>query len=171
MEQWHVIYTQPKKELWVNRQLEDRGLDIYFPVLQFDRGYGRGIRLEPFFPHYLFVKVDLATSHASGLRWLAGVRSIVEVGNEPAVVPDAVIEALHQRLDAHTKKVLRPSEWLFQPGQKVAITSGPLKGFEAVFQKGLSGEQRVQVLLDFLGNQVRTTVRIDQLAMPTAVPV
>lgn len=166
MQQWHAIYTQPRREVLVNRQLEDRELEVYFPVLQIDRGYRRGIRLEPFFPHYLFVKVDLTSPQAYGLRWLPGIRSIVETDNQPTIVPESVIQMLKQRLDSATKRVMRKSEWLFQPGQKVVITHGPFKGFEAVFQQGLSGDQRVQILLTCMGPAVRLNVAIDQLAVP-----
>ena len=163
MQQWHAFYTQPNREVLVNRQLEARGLEVYFPVLQFDRGYRRGIRLEPFFPHYLFVKVDLMAPEAYGLRWLPGVRSIVETDNEPIVVPDSVIYSLQQRLDSTTKRVIRKSEWSFQPGQKVLITQGAFKGFEAVFQKGLSGDERVQILLNCMGSSVRFNVNVEHL--------
>lgn len=167
MQQWHVLYTQPKKELIVNNQLEQRNLEVYFPVLQYDRGYRRGIRLEPFFPNYLFVRVDLLLDEATGLRWMPGVRGIVVTGDEPAVVPEAVIETLHNRLDALEKRVLRKSDSLFAPGQKVRIVDGPFKGFEAVFQAGLNGHDRVQVLLEFLGRSIRTTVQVEQLEQPS----
>lgn len=166
MQQWHVLFTQPKKELIVNNQLEQRNLEAYLPLLQYERGYGRGIRLEPFFPSYLFVKVDLLENEATGLRWLPGVRGIVEVGDEAAVVPEAVIETLQNRLDGMGKRVLRKSDALFTPGQKVHIVDGPFKGFDAVFQKGLSGQERVLVLLEFLGRCIRTTVHVDQLEPP-----
>lgn len=171
MQHWHLIYTKPNQESLVNRQLEQRDLEVYFPALQFDRGYRRGIGVEPFFPHYLFVKVDLTSSQASGLRWLAGVRTIVEIDDKPVIVPDTVIESLHRRLDPVVHRVLRKSEWLFQPGQKVQITDGPFKDFTAVFQKGLSGEQRVQVLIEFLGSSIRTNVNVEHLAMPSQYPL
>jgi transcriptional antiterminator RfaH len=171
MQHWHLIYTKPRQESLVNRQLEERDLEAYFPVLQFDRGHRRGIGVEPFFPHYLFVKVDLKTNQANGLRWMVGVRTIVEMDNQPVIVPEEVIAALHQRLDPVMQRVLRKSEWLYQPGQKVLITDGPFKQFTAVFQRGLSGEQRVQVLIDFLGSSVRTTVNVEHLAMPSLYPL
>lgn len=164
MEHWHAIYTRPHSEIIVNQQLEDRGFEVYFPVLQFDRGYGRGIRIEPFFPHYLFFKVDLSSSSAYGLRWMPGVRSFVETDNVPIIVPDAVIETLQVRLNATTKGLIRKSEWLFRPGQIVQIKDGPFKGFDAVFEKGLSGDERVQILLTCMGSSVRVNVAVSCLA-------
>ncbi|MCC6456228.1 MAG: hypothetical protein IT328_14840 [Caldilineaceae bacterium] len=163
MQEWYVIYTKPNKEPLVNSQLEEKDLEVFFPVLQFDRGYRRGLGIEPFFPSYLFVKVDLSAPKANNIRWLPGVRTIVEIDGQPATVPETIIEGLRQRLEPMTRRVMRKSEWLFQPGQKVSITAGPFKGFEAVFQKGLSGEQRVQVLLEFLGSSIRTNVNVEHL--------
>jgi len=165
MHYWHALYTQPHREVIVNRQLENRDLEIYFPVLQFDRGHGRGIRLEPFFPNYLFVKADLTAASAYGLRWLPGVRRIVETDNEPVIIPDSVIATLQQRLEPATKRVMHKHEWLFRPGQKVVITSGPFKGFEAVFQHGLNGDQRVQILVTCMSSALRLQVNVEQLEL------
>lgn len=163
MEQWYVLYTKPHKEPLVNGQLEDRGLDVFFPTLQFNRGYNRGIRLEPFFPHYLFVKADLMAEEAKDLRYLPGVRTLVHFTGRPAVVPDVVIEQLRERLQPYEAKVLRRSEWLFQPGQAVVVKSGPFAGFEALFQKGLNGSERAQILLNLLGSWSRAEISVHDL--------
>ena len=97
---WYLIFTKPHKETLVVRQLEDRGFEVFFPTLQFERGYNRGIRLEPYFPHYLFARIDLQSGRTGDLRWLAGVRTIVHFGGGPAIVPDAVVETLRQSLAA-----------------------------------------------------------------------
>ncbi len=155
MQHWYVMYTKPHKETLVNRQLEDRGVDTFFPYLQFERGYGRGIRVEPFFPNYLFFRADLEAPAVHALRWLPGVRSIVYIDQMPAMVPDPVIEALQARLKPLTKRVLHKSEWLFEPGQPVQIVSGPFEGMEAIFQRGLSGQERAQVLIQCVGRWAR----------------
>ena len=72
MRQWYTLYTKPHQETLVCRQLEDRGLEVFFPYVQYDRGYGRGTRMEPFFPHYLFVHVDLMAPEASTLQGRRG---------------------------------------------------------------------------------------------------
>jgi len=158
VEQWYLIYTKPHKEPIVNRQLEDRGLEVFFPTLQFDRGYNRGVRLEPFFPHYLFAQIDMLADRVGDLKWLMGIRTVVHFDARPAIVPDAVIEMLRQRLQPYEAKVVRRSEWLFKPGQRVTITRGPFAGFEAVFQKGLNGADRVQILLNMLGTWTRAEI-------------
>ena len=158
MEHWYLVYTKPQKEKFVIRQVEDRGFEVFYPILQFERGYSRGIRAEPYFPHYVFVRLDLESGFASNLRWLAGVRTIVHFGGGPAVVPDSVVDQLRQRLQPYEHKVLRKSEWLFKPGQRVLVTGGPFAGLEAVFQRGLKSSERVQILLHTLGAWTRTEI-------------
>jgi transcriptional antiterminator RfaH len=165
VQEWHLIYTKPHQEPLVNRQLEDRGLETFFPYLQYDRGYGRGVGLEAFFPHYLFVKVDLAAKEANGLTWLAGVRNLVSYDGRPVAVPEQVVAALQARLLPYADKVLDKKELLFQPGDQVAVVSGPFAGLEGVFQKGLKGPQRVQILLDLLGGWTRVDVDARQLEL------
>lgn len=163
MERWHVLFTKPKKEELVFGQLLERGLEVYYPYLQFDRGYHRGIGREAFFPNYLFCKVNLASSTATGLNWLVGLRSIVHFGNEPAIVPEPVIQDMQTRLKSTSEKVMRKAEWLFHPGQSVSIVEGPFQGYAAIFQKELNGNERVQVLLQLLGTWIRADVNIDQV--------
>ena len=45
----------------------------------------------------------------------------------------------------------------------LAVTSGPFEGFEAIFQKGLSGQDRVQILLKMLHTWTRVEIDVDQL--------
>ena len=145
------------------RQLEDRGLEVFFPYVEYDRGYGRGTRVEPFFPHYLFVHVDLMAPEASTLQWLIGVRGLVRIGEQPATLPDQVISHLRERLAPYQEKILAKSEWLFKSGEQVEITEGPFAGFEAVFQHGLSGGHRVQILLNMMGSWTRAQLGIEQI--------
>ena len=158
MKYWYLIYTKPHKELLVNQQLADRDLEVFFPTLQVDRGYNRGARLEPFFPHYLFAHLDLMADWVGDLRWLIGVRTLVHMEGRPTIVPEPVIDALRQRLQPYEDKVLRRGEWLFKPGQRVVITKGPLAGLEAIFHQGLQGAERGQILLEMLGSWTRAEI-------------
>ena len=164
MTHWYLIYTKPHKEPQVNRLLQEREIETFFPVVQLERGYGRGIRAEPFFPHYLFFRVNLQREDANGLQWLAGVRSIVHFDGQPAVVPEEIVVDLRQRLLPYEEKVLHPGEWRFQPGEEVDIVKGPFAGWEAVFQKGLNGKDRVQVLLHILGAWNRVELGTNDIA-------
>lgn len=163
MQHWYTLYTKPHREPLVLRQLETRGLDAFFPCIRLERGHRRGVRMEPFFPHYLFVHTDLTAPEAAAIPWLIGMRNIVRVGEQPAIVPDQVIERLRAKLDPYQDKVLKRAEWIFKPGQQVEITSGPFAGFDAVFQQGLSGGRRVQILLNLMGAWTKTQLSADEV--------
>jgi transcriptional antiterminator RfaH len=162
-EQWYVMHTNPKKEAFVNGLFLDRGLETFFPYLQFDRGYGRGIRIEPFFPNYLFFYGDLQSRFAYDLQFMPGVRGIVRFDGRPAAVPEVILEALRGRLRPYERSVLKKTEWLFKPGDRVLITSGPFDGFEAIFERGKSGQERAQIMLKVLGTWTRTEIDVRQL--------
>ncbi len=49
------------------------------------------------------------------------------------------------------RRVLHRTDWLFEPGQRVRVTKGPFEGLDAIFNQGLDGTGRVQVLLNVLG--------------------
>ena len=163
MQTWHVMYTKPHREELVDSLLEERGIETYYPYLKVERGYGRGVRYEPFFPNYLFFLADLASPGAQGLQWLPGVRRIVYVGDRPAQVPHSVVDALRERLAPYHQRSLRRSEILYQRGQKVVVTGGPFAGLDGIFQKGVNGRDRVQVLLDMVGKWTRAEIGADQI--------
>lgn len=163
MEQWYVMFTNPRKEAFVNGILQDRGLETFFPFLQFDRGYGRGIRMEPFFPNYLFFHGDLQSRQTYDLQYMPGVRGIVRFDKRPVVVPAELLETLRRRLQPYERRVLKKAEWLFEQGDKVLITDGPFEGFEAIFERGKSGQERAQIMIKALGTWTRTEIDVRQL--------
>lgn len=76
---------------------------------------------------------------------------ILGVGSEPIPVSEIVIQMIKDRMgDDDTVKLLED----FQEGDLIQITSGPLKDFIGVFQKGLSSSGRVRVLLNLIGVEV-----------------
>jgi transcriptional antiterminator RfaH len=163
MQHWHLIFTKPGKETLVSAQLGDRNVQAYLPTLQIERGHRRGIRVEPFFPNYVFVCIDLQAQAATDLRWMPGVSTFVHFGDDPVVVPDAVIETLQTQLRGYEDTVIEKPKVNFRPGQEVRIVKGALEGFHAIFQRNLSGSQRAEVLLDFLKRSNRTQVSLDAL--------
>jgi transcriptional antiterminator RfaH len=96
------------------------------------------------------------------VRSTRGVVGMVRFGGQPAVVPDAVMEALSKREDPasglHQDK--RPP---FSGGEPVKLVDGPLAGMEGVFTQQ-DCERRVFVLLELLGKANKGTVDRDRIA-------
>jgi len=162
MNQWFVMFTNPKKEAFVNGLFQDRGLETFFPYIQFDRGYGRGIRIEPFFPNYLFFCTDLQSRQAYDLQFMPGVRGLVRFDGQPSAVPDGMLEALRKRLERYADKIFDKASY-FHPGQELIVDGGPFNGLEAIFREGLSGRDRAQVMLNLLGKWTRAEIPYDHL--------
>lgn len=154
---WYVLQSKPRKEVQVHRSLLERDIEVFFPNIRVKPANPRSSSIRPYFARYLFIQVDFDTISANVLRWMPGVLGLVEFGGEPAVIPDHYIDELRRRL-ASLKQVDFTRIDDFKPGEPVTITSGPFEGYEAIFDMRLSGDDRAQVLLHWLGRQVKVTV-------------
>ncbi len=153
MEHWYALYTKPHKERQLSSFLEHRGFETYLPLIQVrKRGQEKSI---PFFSCYLFVRVGSSNGLPS-LRWIPGLRRIVTFGDQPALVDEHLISFIKRRLADIQESGC--TAYRFKPGDRVAITSGPLRDFEAIFDDKLSSRGRARILVDFLGRWTRCEV-------------
>jgi len=90
---------------------------------------------------------------------------MVRSGTQLVVVPPAVIQALHARMNTITG-LIRVEPVTVQSGDKVRVFDGPLAGVEGLF-KAANGEQRALLLIELMGRQ--TTIEVDRLALQKAM--
>ena len=159
---WYTLYTKPRCEGAVGRRLRAKGFETYLPAVTVD-GY-RGHRDEhPFFPCYLFVRVDPSTDGLSSVRWTSGLKYIVSFGEKPAVVPDEVVALIQERLATMEEGAGGLSDHGFRRGDRVRIRSGPFADLEAVFEEALKPDERALVLISFLGRLSEVEVAVEDL--------
>jgi transcriptional antiterminator RfaH len=158
MEHWYALYTKPNKEHHVRTFLESRGFETYLPTLQVRKNGKR--KTQPFFACYLFVRMD-PDDALPGVRWTPGLRRIVGFGGEPAAVPDDAISLIQWRVAEMGE--LDYSACRFKAGDQVVIKGGPLKYFEAVFDRALSNRDRAMILVEMLGRWTRCEVDVSYL--------
>jgi transcriptional antiterminator RfaH len=155
MQRWYALYTKPKKERQVDALLREQGIETYLPTVQRKaRRRDRPDRVV-YFPCYLFARLDLGDTPRSSIAWMPGVRHIVSFGERPAAVADEIVELLRGRLEG----IEETGYGDLKQGDRVRITSGPLRELEAIFDQPLSAADRVRVLLDVMGRM--TPVEID----------
>jgi transcription elongation factor/antiterminator RfaH len=149
---WFVIHTKPKGEHRVKEHFERMGIEPLLPLTKVFRHPQHKMHpvLHPLFPNYLFAKLNLER-HYYKVKWTRGVNRILGVGNEPIPISEKVIDVLRDRMSEDDSVELIDE---FQEGNLVQITSGPLKDFVGVFQKGLSSGGRVRILLDLIGKEL-----------------
>lgn len=157
---WYVIRSKPRKEDVVWRQVHGRGFETFHPRIRVNPVNPRARKLKPYFPGYLFVRVDIEEAGLSVFKWLPHAVGLVNFGGEPAIVPDNLINTIRKRLE----EVNAAGGELFEglkPGEVVLISDGPFKGYEAIFDARLPGSERVRVLLELLGSQRQVPVELD----------
>ncbi len=156
--QWYALFTKPHMERRVGVALSGKGHEVYVPLLEYHGKRGT-LLTKPFFPRYVFARFDWDTE-AGKVRWTEGLTSLVMFGGQPAVVPGDLIEGIKDELAVlDGDSFLRP-----KPGDRVRITSGPMKDMQAVFDVQLGAKGRVLVLLEILGRETRVEIherRID----------
>lgn len=126
---WYAVYTYPRQEKVVTRNLEQRSTEYFLPLYRSMRRWkDRNKELElVLFPGYVFVHA----SREDRLRVLQtpGVVRMVTFNGQPAVLPDAEIEALRHGLEQGI--YAEPHPYL-KVGRKARVLRGPLAGLEGI---------------------------------------
>ena len=161
--QWYAMHSKPRKEDLLWDQLLIRKIEAYHPRIKVQPVNPRARKVKPYFPGYVFVRVDLEQVNRSSLHWIPGTTGLVSFGGEPASVPDAMIRTIRHRVDAINANGGEQLEGL-QPGDPVVIQGGAFDGYEAIFDMKLSGSERVRVLLTLLqAQQKRLELPVGQI--------
>ena len=146
MEYWHLLHTKLRRERQVAVLLHQRGFVIYLPLVWGNPAHALSTRQEPYFPGYLFVRMDLQSIEPDIIRWSPGLKGVVEFGHEPARVSHSFVGELQQRLE-RMGNMDGPALEGAGRVELVQIVDGPFAGYEGVFSLSLSGPERAHILL------------------------
>jgi len=149
---WYVIQTKPVGEHRVQIHLINQGIEVFLPFLKaYEYRSGKMVpRIKPLFPNYLFARLDLQY-HYYKVKWTRGVSKILGIGDGPIPISEIVVQTIKNRMNKDNLIALE-GEW--QEGDIVQITSGPFRELEGVFQKRMSDQSRVKILLSLIGRDV-----------------
>jgi transcriptional antiterminator RfaH len=155
--EWYLVRTKPGKERSVCGQLSTILPEVFLPLLEARTPrWGRlAWSVVPMFPSYIFAQFDLQT-HYFSVKYMVGVQGIVSAGRDPLAVPLAVVEEIKSR---GVDGVVRIEPPKFGNGERVRVIDGRFQGFEAIFERYLSGAERVAILLSAVeANGVRVVL-------------
>ncbi len=159
---WYCVRTQPKKERLAAAQLASLfELETLSPRIRFKRKTVRGVVWfeEAMFPGYFFARFDMET-HKRAVSFAPGVLHIPIFGGRFAEVDAAVVDGLRAELDeAGRADVMEP----LAVGDETRILTGSMQGLQVRVVKVMSAEQRVAVLMEFLGQEVETIFPLSEL--------
>src|SRR4030065_1632094 len=158
-QQWYALRSKPRKEDIVWKHVHDRGYEVFFPRIRVHPVNPRSRKVKPYFPGYIFVRLDLEMLGNSVIQWMPHTVGLVSFGGEPAPVPDHLIHAIRRRVEEIASAGGEVFDGLKQ-GEVVRIDHGPFEGYEAIFDARLPGSERVRVLLKILSNR-QVSVELD----------
>src|SRR6266446_4846180 len=144
---WYLVRTKPSRERYVSAQLTRVAREVFLPLLSTARRPTDPSNHTPLFPQYVFLRCDLRANYFQ-IRYAPGVASFVTTGHDPLPIPESIIESVRARC---TNDVVHLKQELFRKGEQVQILAGPFRGFDAVFERYLSGAERVAILLNAVG--------------------
>ena len=148
MAYWACAQLVPNRARLARLLLEQRGYELYIPMVRESRK-----KTTALFPGYAFVLVTLQWGPA---RWCPGVVRLVMNGDHPAAVPSSVLDGIRARERNGVVHLPRRGPRL---GDRVRIVRRAFTGHSAVVD-GMSGFERVTVLLALLGAQTRVSLPV-----------
>ncbi|NMC11506.1 MAG: hypothetical protein GYA34_01335 [Chloroflexi bacterium] len=157
--QWYALRSKPRKEDVVWRQVINQGHEVFYPRLKVHPVNPRSRKLVPYFPGYMFVRVDIDLVGISSFQWMPYTVGLVTFGDEPAIVPENLISAIKQRVN----EIITAGGEVFtglNKGDIVFIEDGPFTGYEAIFDARIPGTERVRVLLQLLNDKRQVPVEL-----------
>jgi transcriptional antiterminator RfaH len=161
---WYVAQTHPHAEAKAEVHLRRQGYSVYVPRYLKRRRHARrsDTVAAPLFPRYLFVAIDIATQRWRSVQSTIGVARLVCHGERPAVLDGGIIRGLRNREDARGF-VQVERRVTFKAGDPVRVQEGAFASCLGLFE-GVTDAERVTILLDLLGRQVRVALDLDFIA-------
>lgn len=165
MESWYLLHCKPREIERAEWHLENQGFTTFCPRWKVQKRL-RGKRqtvVEPLFPNYLFIYVNLEKENYTALRSTRGVNGFVRFGGYPTPVPDVVVESIREKLSPSV--LAEEANSLYKTGTAIEILNGPFAGLKGIYEIA-DGESRCFVLLDMLGKSQR--ILLDEGDITTA---
>jgi transcriptional antiterminator RfaH len=123
---WYPVYTQPRAEKKAYSALIDKGIEAYLPLHRRLKQWSDRKKWveEPLISSYLFVRI--AENDRTEVLMTKGVARFLYFSGKITAMPDRQIDEL--KLLMACALDMEVTEEDLQPGEKIKIKAGPLKG-------------------------------------------
>jgi transcriptional antiterminator RfaH len=145
---WYALYTRSRGEKKVYEQLKAFGIHAYLPLKKIQRQWSdRKKWVEvPVISSYIFVYI---TPDQYKLVFEAyGVVAYVSHKGQAVAIPDNEIEAMRRTIE--NKLSFSVETDTLKKGEKVTITSGPLKNIEGEVEE-IQGKKKLYLRISHIG--------------------
>ncbi|MFP4069417.1 MAG: transcription termination/antitermination protein NusG [Opitutales bacterium] len=161
--EWFCLRTQTKREhiaAAILSKLEE--VEVFCPRISQVKKTRSGKKryVEAMFPGYIFARFSLR-EHYRQVIHSQGIRRLVAHAERRAI-PDDVIEDLKAGLPEGIIEAPDPS---LDPGAEVEFVSGSLQGLNGKVLARLPAENRIRILLEFLGREITVAASADDIML------
>jgi len=167
-ELWYCVRARPKAEHLAALNLRGyANLDeVFCPRIRFERATRRGKVwfVEALFPGYLFARFDLARDLRT-VRAATGVTGVLHFADRYPSIDPRFIDDLRTEFpeDGDGVRVISPE---LQAGDEVVLSAGAMAGLKTIVTRLVPGQERVRILLDWLGQEREAEVSRQDLYRP-----
>lgn len=125
---WFALYTKSRAEKRVYEELVDKGITTYLPLDKKLKQWSDRKKWveEPFIRSYIFVNIEF--DNLDKALNTPGVVTVVRFEGKPAPVQEKQIEIIKSILNSNEDYEICSET--FEPGEKVRVDGGLLKGLE-----------------------------------------
>ena len=165
---WFCVCTKPKSEHLAARNLLGfANLDkVFCPRIRYEKSTQRGKAwfVEALFPGYIFARFDLAND-LRAVNASSNVTGVLRFADFYPKISNNYIEELRAEFPEEENEI-RIIEPEISEGDEVVLTEGPMAGMKTIVTRLMSGQDRVRVLLEWLGEEREAEVSLDSLRVP-----
>jgi transcriptional antiterminator RfaH len=149
--QWYAVYTKSRNEKQVARELEEKGVEHFLPLVKTLRQWSdrRKFVYVPLFNSYLFVKIDI--KYRVYVLEIPGVVCFVNFKQEFPPIPEWQINNLKIILGSAEKFEISRDN--FQLGEHVTVNGGSFKGLHGTLVE-YRGKQKFLVRIDTINQNL-----------------
>ena len=161
--EWFCLGTQTKRE-HIAAAILDRldEVEVFCPRISQIKKTRAGKKrfVEAMFPGYIFAKFQFH-AHSRQVVHSQGITRMVELGQR-RIIPKHVVEDLKASLP---EDVIEAPDLSILPGAQIEVITGSLKGLNGKVLAQMSAQNRIQILLDFLGRKIKVSIAPDDVLL------
>ena len=157
--QWRVVRTMPRAERLAVQELVTNGFEPYCP--QIKTKVSNTGPYTPLFPGYIFVKESYDKEEGLPVFILPHVYGWLHFSGMIPTVPDAIIKELSEKVEEINND---GGIWhKYQVGDIVTVTFSGTNSLGEVISVPKTYMKPIEILLDFMGRDVRAKVSMDKI--------
>ena len=160
---WFCLRTQTKREHIAAAILSKiDSVEVFCPRISQIKKTRTGKKrfVEAMFPGYIFAKFSLTDNYRRVIH-TQGVSGIVGRGDDKSV-PEHIIDHLRASIPEGVIEAPDPS---IEPGAQIQFVSGSLQGLNGKVLAQLPANNRIQILLEFLGQEITVSASPDDILL------